>query len=79
MTAAIGGLGARGELVVVGAAAEPIEVSPVQLITGNRTIIGHASGTSKDSEDTLAFSELAGIRRGSRRCRSSAPPRPMTG
>jgi D-arabinose 1-dehydrogenase-like Zn-dependent alcohol dehydrogenase len=62
MTAAIGGLGVRGELVVVGAGADPIEVSPVQLINGNRTITGHASGTSKDSEDTLAFSELAGIR-----------------
>jgi D-arabinose 1-dehydrogenase-like Zn-dependent alcohol dehydrogenase len=47
---------------VAGAGADPIEVSPVQLINGNRTITGHASGTSKDSEDTLAFSELAGIR-----------------
>lgn len=62
MTAAIDGLGVRGKLVVVGASPDPIEVTPFQLITGSRAIVGHASGTSKDSEDTLAFSELAGIR-----------------
>jgi D-arabinose 1-dehydrogenase-like Zn-dependent alcohol dehydrogenase len=62
MAAAFDGLGARGRLVVVGAAPDPIEVSPAQLITNSRTITGHASGTSKDSEDTLAFSDLVGIR-----------------
>ena len=62
MTEAIGGLGVRGKLVVVGASPEPIEVSPAQLIFGNRSVVGHASGTSKDSEDTLAFSQLAGVR-----------------
>ncbi|MEA2340728.1 MAG: hypothetical protein QOG11_805 [Solirubrobacteraceae bacterium] len=62
MTAAIGGLGVRGKLVVVGASPEPIEVSPAQLIGGNLSVIGHASGTSKDSEDTLAFSQLVGVR-----------------
>jgi D-arabinose 1-dehydrogenase-like Zn-dependent alcohol dehydrogenase len=62
MTAAIGGLGVRGKLVVVGASPEAIEVSPAQLIGGNLSVLGHASGTSKDSEDTLAFSRLVGVR-----------------
>jgi D-arabinose 1-dehydrogenase-like Zn-dependent alcohol dehydrogenase len=62
MTAAAGGLGRRGRLVVVGASPEPIEVSPMLLIGGDRSVVGHASGTSKDSEDTLAFSVLSGVR-----------------
>jgi D-arabinose 1-dehydrogenase-like Zn-dependent alcohol dehydrogenase len=62
MTAAAGGLGRRGTLVVVGASPEPIEVSPMLLIGGDRSVVGHASGTSKDSEDTLAFSVLSGVR-----------------
>jgi D-arabinose 1-dehydrogenase-like Zn-dependent alcohol dehydrogenase len=47
---------------VVGVSAEPIEVSPLQLIGASRTIQGHASGASIDSEDTLDFSALAGVR-----------------
>jgi D-arabinose 1-dehydrogenase-like Zn-dependent alcohol dehydrogenase len=62
MTAVIGGLAVRGTLVVVGASMEPIEVPPVLLIGGSRSIVGHASGTSRDSEDTLAFSALAEVR-----------------
>jgi D-arabinose 1-dehydrogenase-like Zn-dependent alcohol dehydrogenase len=62
MTAAFGGLGVRGTMIVVGATGEPLAVSPGQLIGGNRTIHGHASGSSMDSEDTLAFSALTGVR-----------------
>ena len=62
MTAAFGGLGARGKLIVVGAAGDPLAVSPGQLIGGNRSIHGHASGTSMDSQDTLAFSALTAVR-----------------
>ncbi len=62
MSAVIGGLGARGRLIVVGASMEPIQVPPAMLIGGSRSIAGHASGTSKDSEDTLAFSVLADVR-----------------
>lgn len=62
MTAVLGGLGNRGKLLVVGASGEPIEVSPAMLIGGNRSIAGHASGTSQDSQDTLAFSVLGGVR-----------------
>jgi D-arabinose 1-dehydrogenase-like Zn-dependent alcohol dehydrogenase len=56
------GLGPNGKLMVIGAAPEPIEVTPTQLITGSRTIQGWASGTPADSEDTLRFAELSGVR-----------------
>jgi D-arabinose 1-dehydrogenase-like Zn-dependent alcohol dehydrogenase len=62
MTAAFGGLGARGRMIVVGATGEPLALSPGQLIGGNRSIRGHASGTSMDSQDTLAFSALTAVR-----------------
>jgi D-arabinose 1-dehydrogenase-like Zn-dependent alcohol dehydrogenase len=62
MSATIGGLGVDGKLIVVGASPEPIEVSPLALIADRRSIQGWPSGTSIDSEDTLAFSALANIR-----------------
>jgi D-arabinose 1-dehydrogenase-like Zn-dependent alcohol dehydrogenase len=62
MSALIDGLAPNGELMVVGAAFDPIEVTPVQLITGSRTIQGWAAGTPADSEDTLRFAELTGVR-----------------
>ena len=62
MTEVIDGLGPNGKLIVVGAAAEPIEVTPAQLINGSRAIQGWASGTPADAEDTLRFSELTGVR-----------------
>jgi D-arabinose 1-dehydrogenase-like Zn-dependent alcohol dehydrogenase len=61
MTAAIDGLGPRGQLLVVGVDPEPIQASSVALVGGSRQVIGHASGTSKDSEDTLAFSVLTAV------------------
>ena len=62
MSELIDGLGPNGKLMVIGAAFDPIEVTPVQLITGSRTIQGWASGTPIDSEDTLRFAELSGVR-----------------
>lgn len=62
MSAVINGLGVGGKLIVVGASPEPIEVSPFQLIGGSRSIVGHPSGTSIESEDTLSFSALTGVR-----------------
>ncbi len=62
MSELIDGLGPNGELMVIGAAFDPIEVTPVQLITGSRTIQGWAAGTPADSEDTLRFAELTGVR-----------------
>jgi alcohol dehydrogenase/propanol-preferring alcohol dehydrogenase len=62
MAAVVGGLGIRGKLVVLGAAMEPLNLPPAMLIAGDKSIAGHASGTSGDSEDTLAFSALADVR-----------------
>jgi D-arabinose 1-dehydrogenase-like Zn-dependent alcohol dehydrogenase len=62
MSELFNGLGPNGKLIVIGAAFEPIEVSPVQLINGSRAIQGWASGTPADAEDTLRFSELSGVR-----------------
>ncbi len=62
MSALIDGLTPNGKLVVIGATTDPIEVTPVQLITGSRTIQGWAAGTAADSEDTLNFAELTGVR-----------------
>jgi D-arabinose 1-dehydrogenase-like Zn-dependent alcohol dehydrogenase len=62
MSEVIEGLGPNGKLMVVGASMDPIEVTPVQLITGSRTIQGWASGTPTDAEDTLRFAELTGVR-----------------
>jgi D-arabinose 1-dehydrogenase-like Zn-dependent alcohol dehydrogenase len=62
MSAAVGGLGIDGKLLVLGASLQPIEVSPLALIGGRRSVSGWPSGTSSDSEDTLEFSVLSAIR-----------------
>jgi len=62
MSALIDGLGPNGKLLVIGVTFDPIEVTPVQLITGSRSIQGWAAGTAADSEDTLRFAELTGVR-----------------
>jgi D-arabinose 1-dehydrogenase-like Zn-dependent alcohol dehydrogenase len=62
MSELIDGLGPNGKFMVVGAAFDPIEVTPMQLIFGSRSIQGWASGTPTDSEDTLRFAELTGVR-----------------
>ena len=62
MTAVIDGLGLHGKLLVVGASREPIEVTPIQLINGTKTLAGWPSGVAADSEDTLRFSALQDIK-----------------
>jgi alcohol dehydrogenase len=62
ITATVDGLSHRGELVVIGAAAEPLGVSPAQLLMQGRILRGHPSGTAQDVQDTMAFSALYGIR-----------------
>jgi D-arabinose 1-dehydrogenase-like Zn-dependent alcohol dehydrogenase len=62
MTAVIGGLGVGGKLIVLGAADEPLQVPAGALIGGRRSIQGWPSGSSIDSQDTLAFSALNGVR-----------------
>jgi D-arabinose 1-dehydrogenase-like Zn-dependent alcohol dehydrogenase len=61
MSAVQGGLGINGTLMVIGAA-ESMQVSPLVLITGRRSVKGWYSGTAVDSQDTLAFSALCGVR-----------------
>jgi D-arabinose 1-dehydrogenase-like Zn-dependent alcohol dehydrogenase len=61
MEAVLGGLAVNGTLMVIGAAG-PIEVPPMLLITGRRSVKGWYSGTAIDSQDTLEFSVLAGVR-----------------
>src|SRR5213593_3405315 len=61
MSAALGGLGVNGTLMILGAP-ESLEASPFLLIAGRRSIKGWYSGTSIDSQETLAFSVLAGVR-----------------
>lgn len=48
--------------MVIGASSEPIEVTPIQLIFGVKSLQGWAAGTPADSEDTLRFAELSGVR-----------------
>ena len=62
MSGMIDGLGDNGKLMVIGASAEPIEVSPIQLIKSMRSIQGWAAGVAADSEDTLSFSAMTGVR-----------------
>jgi len=62
MSDMVDGLAVGGKLVVLGAGADPITVTPIQLIGGRRTIQGWPSGTARDSEDALNFCALTGIR-----------------
>lgn len=62
ISALVDGLGPSGKLVIVGATMESLTVTPLQLISGRKAIQGWPSGTAKDSEDTLRFSSLTGVR-----------------
>ena len=62
MTVAMGGLAINGKFIVLGAPHEPLQVPAGLLIGGRRSVAGWPSGTSIDSEDTMAFSALEGIR-----------------
>src|SRR5262249_31019073 len=53
---------APGRLGVPGGPQQPMPVLAGDLIGACRSVIGHASGTSMDSEDTLRFASLAGVR-----------------
>jgi len=62
MSAVVGGLGVNGKLIVTGAAEDPLEVNGLLLIMGRRSIVGWPAGMSIDSQDTLSFSMLTGVR-----------------
>jgi len=58
ISSVVDGLGPNGQLLIVGADTDPMQISPLQLITGKKTVSGWSSGTAKDSEETLKFSAL---------------------
>lgn len=62
MSAVLGGLGVNGKLIILGAAAEPLQVPGIPLLVGRRSILGWPSGSSIDSQDTLFFSAQTGVR-----------------
>jgi D-arabinose 1-dehydrogenase-like Zn-dependent alcohol dehydrogenase len=62
MSALVGGLGANGTLLVVGVPMDSIEVLPSQLVFGTKRIQGWLAGIPTDSEDTLRFAEMTGVR-----------------
>jgi D-arabinose 1-dehydrogenase-like Zn-dependent alcohol dehydrogenase len=77
LAAVLGGLGIGGKMIILGAA-DPLEVSPLLLIGGRRSIAGWPSGRSIDSQDTLHFSALTGVRSMNEVFRSSVPRRPTS-
>jgi len=62
MSELIDGLAPTGKLMVVGITSDPIAVTPLQLIAGERSIQGSAVGTPSDSQDTMNFAVLTGVR-----------------
>ncbi len=62
MSQILGGLAVNGKIVIIGASDEPVEVPTSLFIQGRRSLIGWPSGTSIDSQDTLSFSVLSGVR-----------------
>ena len=62
MTSVIGGLGTDGKLLIVGATGDAVEVNPMEMLMGRKSVAGWPSGTATDSEDTLKFSALFGAK-----------------
>lgn len=62
ITATLCGLAINGKLIVLGAPQEALEVPAFLLIGGRRSVASWYSGTSIDSQDTLSFSKLTGVR-----------------
>ena len=61
MQAVMGGLGVNGAMMIIGAVPS-LQVPPLQLLGGRQSVKGWYSGTSIDSQDTLSFSVLSGVR-----------------
>ncbi|HEX9317622.1 MAG TPA: alcohol dehydrogenase catalytic domain-containing protein [Nitrososphaeraceae archaeon] len=62
MSGVLGGLGVNGKLIMIGASDEPVEVPQNLFIMGRQSVQGWSSGSSVDSQDTLSFSALSGVR-----------------
>ncbi|QOY90540.1 zinc-binding dehydrogenase [Paludibaculum fermentans] len=61
MSAAMGGLGYKGEFVILGVPGKPVQAAVLGLVLQRQSIRGWPTGTSIDSEDTLKFSEISGV------------------
>jgi D-arabinose 1-dehydrogenase-like Zn-dependent alcohol dehydrogenase len=62
MSELIDGLATNGKLIVIGVAPDPMDIKPLQLIVGTKSIAGTAAGAPAAEEDTLNFAELSGVR-----------------
>jgi len=62
MLPVLDGLGIDGQLIVLGAAVEPLPVQTLHMLGGRHSIKGWPSGTCVDSEDTMKFAQLSGVR-----------------
>ena len=62
MSALVSGLTPGGKLLVVGVGPDPLNITLIELLLPRRVVQGWPSGTAMDSEDTLKFSALSGVR-----------------
>ncbi|ACZ83403.1 alcohol dehydrogenase [Streptosporangium roseum] len=62
MSATVDGLGRHGELIIVGVAMEPMDITPLQLVSGAKRVYGHASGIAVDTQNTMRFAAQSGVR-----------------
>jgi D-arabinose 1-dehydrogenase-like Zn-dependent alcohol dehydrogenase len=62
MNAVLGGMGPNGKLMIIGASDEPLQVPVNQFISVHQSVVGWFSGSSINSQDTLTFSALSGVR-----------------
>jgi D-arabinose 1-dehydrogenase-like Zn-dependent alcohol dehydrogenase len=58
----VDGLAPAGKFILVGAPDGPVVLNPFPMLLGRRTVAGWPSGTAMDSEDTLNFSALTGVK-----------------
>lgn len=61
ITSTVNGLKSRGKLLIVAAPHTPMTVNALGMLSG-KSIAGWPSGSAYDSEETMAFSALTGIR-----------------
>ncbi|WP_227980113.1 alcohol dehydrogenase catalytic domain-containing protein [Nocardia spumae] len=62
MADTVGGLAPRGQLIAIGVTADPLPISPMQLIVPGLSVVGHPSGTARDVEETMQFAVQSGVR-----------------
>jgi D-arabinose 1-dehydrogenase-like Zn-dependent alcohol dehydrogenase len=62
MSPLVGGLAVKGRMITIGVGNDPIEISPLALVFGRRSVEGALTGSTIDGEETLSFSALENIR-----------------